>query len=259
MTAFVCWEDAIAPTDLSDVIADREAALAEQRAAIQAMRAEIAESNADAVTRGVRAYYQRSANGWDAERIRALRDRHGLTQTGLAKRLGCAQQSVQTWEAGETRPKRSLAERLDELDREPVVVPEPKPVIAPRWDADRVLQLRMRISVTQRELGELVGLDHSNVALWERGERVPIDRHQVRLDEIDRSYPTVEPLTGRGVRAIRQRAGWTQAQLGRELGIRPNHVSQIECGTKAIGLRMTRAIRRLETLIDKRMRDEVAA
>jgi len=47
----------------------------------------------------------RYRTGWDAERIRALREHLGLSQDGLAEELGTRQQTVSEWETGRYRPR----------------------------------------------------------------------------------------------------------------------------------------------------------
>jgi len=42
---------------------------------------------------------------WDAEHIRALRHHLGLTQRGLADRLGTRQQTISEWEQGMYKPR----------------------------------------------------------------------------------------------------------------------------------------------------------
>lgn len=42
---------------------------------------------------------------WDAERVKALRDYMGLTQTQFAQELGTLQQTVSEWECGYHTPK----------------------------------------------------------------------------------------------------------------------------------------------------------
>jgi len=48
---------------------------------------------------------------WDASAVRSLRERLGLTQAGLAERLGTRQQTVSEWETGTSRPQR-MSRRL---------------------------------------------------------------------------------------------------------------------------------------------------
>ncbi|MEX1022058.1 MAG: helix-turn-helix domain-containing protein [Dehalococcoidia bacterium] len=48
---------------------------------------------------------------WDGERVRRLRARLGVTQAGLADRLGTRQQTVSEWETGAAAPRR-MSQRL---------------------------------------------------------------------------------------------------------------------------------------------------
>ncbi|HLE27686.1 MAG TPA: helix-turn-helix domain-containing protein [Anaerolineales bacterium] len=43
--------------------------------------------------------------GWDAEKVKALREHMGLTQTAFAEELGTLQQTVSEWERGYHYPK----------------------------------------------------------------------------------------------------------------------------------------------------------
>ena len=48
---------------------------------------------------------------WDAEVVRRLRKRLGVTQAELANRLGTRQQTVSEWETGHSAPRR-MSQRL---------------------------------------------------------------------------------------------------------------------------------------------------
>jgi DNA-binding transcriptional regulator YiaG len=50
-------------------------------------------------------YGSHGGEGWDAERLRALRRHLGLTQQGLADELGVRQQTISEWETGQYRPR----------------------------------------------------------------------------------------------------------------------------------------------------------
>jgi DNA-binding transcriptional regulator YiaG len=54
---------------------------------------------------------RKRAPGWDAERVRALREHLGLTQQELAAELNVRQQTVSEWETRQYRP-RGASERL---------------------------------------------------------------------------------------------------------------------------------------------------
>ena len=49
--------------------------------------------------------YKTIRTQWDRERIRTLRRHLGLTQRGLAKRLGTRQQTISEWETGMYQPR----------------------------------------------------------------------------------------------------------------------------------------------------------
>jgi DNA-binding transcriptional regulator YiaG len=50
-------------------------------------------------------------DGWDPEKIEALREHLGATQEELAQRMGTRQQTISEWETGVYRP-RGMSERL---------------------------------------------------------------------------------------------------------------------------------------------------
>ncbi len=49
---------------------------------------------------------------WDAERIRALRRRLGLSQREMAEELGTRQQTISEWETGQYEPRGTSARLL---------------------------------------------------------------------------------------------------------------------------------------------------
>jgi DNA-binding transcriptional regulator YiaG len=49
---------------------------------------------------------------WDRERVRALRQHLGLTQSELASQLGTRQQTISEWEQGMYRPRGASATLL---------------------------------------------------------------------------------------------------------------------------------------------------
>ena len=53
-----------------------------------------------------------SEAAWDAEQVRRLRERLGLTQRQLADELGVRQQTVSEWETGAYQPRGASARML---------------------------------------------------------------------------------------------------------------------------------------------------
>jgi DNA-binding transcriptional regulator YiaG len=78
----------------------------------------------------------RSSAQWDSARVRQLRRSLGLTQRGLADKLGVRQQTVSEWETGAYRPRGAAARLLDIVAENAApygrredddVAPEPQP------------------------------------------------------------------------------------------------------------------------------------
>ena len=56
--------------------------------------------------------YRAKRTEWDSQRIRALRNHLGLTQSELAERLGTRQQTISEWEIGMYQPRGASATLL---------------------------------------------------------------------------------------------------------------------------------------------------
>lgn len=52
-------------------------------------------------------------DGWDATKVRALREHMGLTQTEMSEELGVRQQTVSEWETGLYAPRGASATLLN--------------------------------------------------------------------------------------------------------------------------------------------------
>jgi DNA-binding transcriptional regulator YiaG len=53
--------------------------------------------------------------GWDAVKVKALREHMGLTQTAMSEELGVRQQTVSEWETGLYAPRGASAKLLSIL------------------------------------------------------------------------------------------------------------------------------------------------
>ena len=56
--------------------------------------------------------YQAKKDKWDSQSVQALRQYMGLTQRGLADRLGTRQQTISEWETGMYKPRGTSATLL---------------------------------------------------------------------------------------------------------------------------------------------------
>lgn len=61
----------------------------------------------------------------DPERIKSIRERHGLSKSGLARTLGTTYMVINYWETGKRRPSPAYARLLSQLElQEPGSVSE---------------------------------------------------------------------------------------------------------------------------------------
>jgi len=104
--------------------------------------------------------------------LRAAREALGLTQKRAGELLGSSRDAVSNWEAGSARPRgatiSSTIERLIELARAAGVV-------APGEDAsgEELRAARLRLGMTQRRAGDLLGASQTTIMRWESGSTRP--------------------------------------------------------------------------------------
>lgn len=134
--------------------------------------------------------------------------------------------------------------------REGPALPAPPPPIVS--DGAWVTELRERIGITQRELAALCGVCPRSVLDWERGYKRVSDEHAETLMQIDRDYPTVEPMTAGRAIAIREAAGMTISEFARAIGVDKSTVAYYESGRFRVGLKTGRAIGAFEQLVQDR-------
>ncbi len=53
------------------------------------------------------------------------------------------------------------------------------------WVPKQIVDFRLRNGLTQKQLGELVGVSKTTVYQWERGERVPSKTAKILLSKIE--------------------------------------------------------------------------
>ena len=70
------------------------------------------------VEREMRSVVTRTAEAWTPERIKALRQRLGMTQSAFAETIGTRDQSVSDWERGNYRVGYRHAVKLGQLERQ---------------------------------------------------------------------------------------------------------------------------------------------
>lgn len=140
--------------------------------------------------------------------LREARARIGLSQRELAAALECSHTAVGLWERGGV-PERhadTVERALRALTVEPV-----SPV--------DVRLLRRRTAISQADLAHRLGVSKALVVAWEGGQVRIRPRHARRLRaELERA-PNLAV-------AVRDWHGWTDADLGRELGVSGGRAAQ---------------------------------
>ena len=100
------------------------------------------------------------------EAIRKRRLDLGLTQTEVAKLIGCNEMTIVNWEKGHTAPRVNHMAAV-------VAFLEYTPLPAGDGIAARLIAFRKERGMTQKEFARALEIDPSTLAKWERGEREP--------------------------------------------------------------------------------------
>ena len=105
--------------------------------------------------------------------IKFARKRAGLTQKQLAAKINKGFSTIQKYELGLTEPSFNILEKIaTALD----ISPGELLGIAPAMDvtiAERIVVARKKAGLTQKELGERMGISDASIAQYESGKRNP--------------------------------------------------------------------------------------
>lgn len=107
--------------------------------------------------------------------IKEIRNRFGFTQTQFGEMLGVTLRSVQRWESGEhiipEPTARLLAQKLKELETEGGMT------------GTEIKEIREKLSLTQPQFAEFLGVGLSSVTKWESGVNKMSESVQMLLRE----------------------------------------------------------------------------
>jgi len=115
--------------------------------------------------------------------------------------------------------------------------------ISPNTLGEHIRRRRLDLGLTQRTLARRLGVREEAVHLWELDRFLPLARHYgrlVRVLGVDPEPPS-HSLAER-LRAARRRAGLTQAELARRLGLDEGTVVDFEAGRRSPSKRVTAAL-----------------
>lgn len=151
--------------------------------------------------------------------LRARRERRGLSQRKLARRLGISAMTVSRWEHGEPIPAAHAA-RVEQML---AAVPAP-----PSMTGEELHGRREQAGLSRERLARRLDVSRALVWLWESGEqRIPPERVGELRQVLDQAAAP-SPMDGAELRRRRQVRGLTQAQLAQRLGVVPSLVGMWE-------------------------------
>lgn len=130
------------------------------------------------------------------ERMLKLRTEMGISQTTLAKELGYSNASqVSMMEKGHREISMDVSNKIRALHlkykegklRLPQAKrPGPKPGSVGRKNRTEIGELRIKLNLTQAQVGELIGTDHTTVSRYENGEYKVPEKTLARLRKMVR-------------------------------------------------------------------------
>lgn len=126
------------------------------------------------------------------EQLKAERLKRGMSQHEMADELGVGQTTVALWETGKYKPTQANKARFG-LWLEEGKKPGEREGAKEKDDfASRVIRLRAKYRVSQKELGEALGFSKTTILSWERGMTMPSAMHLECLKEWERNQEEVE-------------------------------------------------------------------
>lgn len=116
------------------------------------------------------------------ERLKAARERAGMTQAEVGAEVGATRFSVSRWERDVKHPYRERAREIEDLlgVAPPPVREQPNERPATGWGR-KLRQARRRAGLAQYEVGQKVGVTQSTVSAWETGDLEVSDAMRLRL------------------------------------------------------------------------------
>ena len=202
-----------------------------------------------------------------AEQLRRLRRERGLTQEGLARRLGLTPSAIFHYEVGHNHPS---PQRLPELARVLAVSEEElAPLLPPRPATSTpfgraVRELRERRGWNQRQLASRIGCTASLISDYEVAGTHPtpenlgavaaalgVPRRRLRALVAERAPAKRTTAFGRLLRETRIARGMTQQQLAEAVGVRTYAVTVYETtNTHPREKHLPRLVERLAKALD---------
>lgn len=190
------------------------------------------------------------------EKIAEQRKKLGLSQEELAEKLNISQKSISKYELGDRKPQYKVLVRMAEYfgvttDYLLELEGEGNTMLG-----NRITELRKACDMSQKELGEKLGVSASAIGMYEQGRREPNKAMMIaiaKLFGVTTDYllgaegdtmgteETINEITqrvGRNIRSIREQAGLSQDEFAEGFNVKQPTVANWETGKRQPDLNM---------------------
>lgn len=179
------------------------------------------------------------------ERIAEQRKKLGLSQEELAEKLNISQKSISKYERGGRRPQYKVLLRMAEYFGVTTDYLLELDGGGNTMLGKRITELRKACDMSQKELGEKLGLSASAIGMYEQGRRDPSNAMLIDMEKLfgvtvdyllGEEEPEETSITDCGsiIKELRKEAGMTQEELGEKLGVIKQTVSAWEKGISEV-------------------------
>lgn len=124
-------------------------------------------------------YADEGAGNSFGEQIKVLRVQRGLSQAEFARQVGVSNAAVSRWERGAVPRRRSVLQQLAAHE-----VPRPvghKPIWLSTAFGENLTKLRLKAGLSQKALGQAIGVDDTSISAWETGRHIPGEENLDKL------------------------------------------------------------------------------
>jgi transcriptional regulator with XRE-family HTH domain len=174
--------------------------------------------------------------------LRTERVKRGWNQTALAAAIGVTRKAVEAWEELGDRPipRARMVQVVDVLGRES---PPSRPATRPDSALPDLRDRRMAAGFTQAELAQQLGYRNPTPIVKRECGDIPVSPELAkRILELFETA-AAERVSAEELREGRRRAGWSQQEFARRLGVGHAWLSRWERGLAPIPSRFSQAIR----------------
>ena len=175
------------------------------------------------------------------EKIAEQRKKLGLSQEELAEELNISRSTLAGYEAENKKPSYKVLGRMAEYfgvttDYLLELEGEGNTMLG-----NRITELRKACDMSQKELGEKLGVSASAIGMYEQGRREPSNAMMIAMEKlfgvtVDYLLGVTDTLEtgirncGNTIKELRTEAGMTQEELGKLLNVQNAAVSKYESG-----------------------------